>query len=158
MQQFTIWPIGRIQVTEEGTFIQLSPPYAPALEGLEGFSHLQILWWFDGCDQPESREKLTVKQPYTQGPAVLGTFATRSPERPNAIALSTAQVLAVDPAAGRVQLAYIDAQNDSPLLDIKPYTPSLDRAEHPSVPAWCAHWPQSLEESADFDWAAEFNF
>lgn len=50
------------------------------------------------------------------------------------------------------------AYEGSPVLDLKPYTPSLDRVEIPHVPDWCAHWPQSLEESASFDWAKEFRW
>jgi hypothetical protein len=44
------------------------------------------------------------------------------------------------------------------VLDLKPYTPSIDRVESPSVPEWCDHWPKSYEESGGFDWEAEFNF
>ena len=55
-------------------------------------------------------------------------------------------------------LAYIDAENGTPVLDVKPYTPSLDRVERPDVPGWCAHWPKSAEASGDFDWEKVFNF
>lgn len=52
-----------------------------------------------------------------------------------------------------------DVSDDgSPVLDIKPYTPSLDRIEAPGVPQWCSHWPKSLEEAGCFDWEEEFNF
>lgn len=88
----------------------------------------------------------------------MGIFATRSPVRPNPIALSTAEIIGIDYQNGIVQIAYIDANDNTPLLDIKPYTPSLDRVETPGVPAWCSHWPQSLEESASFAWENEFNF
>ena len=88
----------------------------------------------------------------------MGTFAIRSPMRPNPIALTAVQVLNIDFNAGIIQINYIDAENDSPVLDIKPYTPSLDRIENPKVPEWCSHWPKSLEESANFDWQNEFNF
>ena len=57
-----------------------------------------------------------------------------------------------------IGLAYIDANDNTPLLDIKPYTPSMDRIESPTVPDWCSHWPKSLEESSDFPWENEFNF
>ncbi len=43
-------------------------------------------------------------------------------------------------------------------LDLKPYTPSIDRVENPKTPDWCSHWPKSYEESESFDWGAEFNF
>ena len=61
----------------------------------------------------------------------MGIFATRAPLRPNPIALSTAEVLDIDQANGILRLAYIDALDGTPVLDIKPYTPSLDRVETP---------------------------
>lgn len=57
-----------------------------------------------------------------------------------------------------IGLAYIDADHNSPILDIKPYIPSLDRVENPIVPDWYEHWPKSCEESGDFDWESGFNF
>lgn len=88
----------------------------------------------------------------------MGIFATRSPARPNPIALGTAQVIRIDHASGVIQIAYTDAADQTPVLDIKPYTPSLDRVESPAVPDWCSHWPKSLEESGGFDWESVFNF
>ena len=60
--------------------------------------------------------------------------------------------------AGTIGLYYIDAFSGSMVLDLKPYTPSIDRIERPVTPEWCSHWPKSYEESSDFDWASEFNF
>ncbi len=97
-------------------------------------------------------------KPYTKGPDTLGTFATRSPQRPNPIALSCTHVTYIDVDSGIIGLAYIDADDQSPVLDIKPYTPSLDRVEAPAVPAWCKHWPNNVETSGEFDWESEFNF
>lgn len=158
MDGFFVEPIGTVECAGEGFFLQLRAEFAPALEGLEEFGYAQVVWWFDRCDDARSRRVLTAARPYTRGPERLGIFATRSPQRPNPIALSAAQVRGVDRQAGRVQLAWIDAAPGTPLLDLKPYTPSMDRAEAPAVPAWCGHWPNSIEASGDFDWAAEFNF
>lgn len=88
----------------------------------------------------------------------MGIFATRSPIRPNPIALSTVEIIHIDYQKGLIQIAYIDANDTTPVLDIKPYTPSLDRVETPGVPEWCCHWPKSLEQSASFAWEEEFNF
>lgn len=158
MQQFTLSPIGTVRVDENGMRLELLPQYVSALEGLAGYSHINALWWFDGCDNPASRAKTSEKSPYKGGPEVLGTFATRSPERPNPIALSCCEVVHIDKENGTLYLGYIDAEDGSPLLDIKPYTPSLDRVDSPSVPDWCAHWPKSLEESGDFDWDSVFAY
>ncbi|AFQ43951.1 SAM-dependent methyltransferase [Desulfosporosinus meridiei] len=158
MQNFEITPIGKINLNDDGMFIELEPRYIPALQGLDGFSHINVIWWFSDFDNEETRNIFETHQPYKNAPPVMGIFATRSPIRPNPLALTTAQVIGIDYAKGILQIAYIDANNGTPVLDIKPYTPSLDRAEIPSVPQWCSHWPKSLEESEDFNWENEFNF
>ena len=158
MNDYMVHPIGKVRTSEEGTLIELEKEYIPALKSLEGFGHADILWWFDGCDDEENRSVLEAESPYKQGPDTMGIFATRSPQRPNPIALSVAEILYIDHEAGAIYIAYTDARQGSPVLDLKPYTPSLDRVEHPQVPDWCGHWPRSLEESGDFDWENEFNF
>jgi len=155
---FTVKQIGIICADDRGFRLELAPAYKTALMGLGGFSYINILWWFSGCDNRTARCILSEEKPYTKGPDTLGTFATRSPQRPNPIALSCAYVTYIDSENGVIGLAYIDADDQSPVLDIKPYTPSLDRVEQPEVPAWCKHWPINVETSGDFDWEAEFNF
>jgi tRNA (Thr-GGU) A37 N-methylase len=88
---------------------------------------------------------------------MLGTFATRSPMRPNPIALDTLEITYVDHENAVIGLIYIEAFDGSPVLDIKPYTPSLDRVEHPNVPDWCSHWPKCYEQSGEFEWENEMN-
>ena len=88
----------------------------------------------------------------------MGTFATRSPERPNPIACSVCEVKSIDCETGVISLTCFDAFTGTPVLDIKPYHPSEDRGEKAEFPAWCRHWPKSYEESGDFSWEKEFNF
>lgn len=154
----TLCPIGAIRSDAAQTQLVLDRQYADALTGLEGFSHVQILWWFSQNDPQADASPWVEASPYRNGPTRLGTFATRSPMRPNPIALSCAQVLAIDKERATLTLAWLDALGGSPVLDIKPYTPSLDRVEAPAVPAWCAHWPNSIEASGDFDWSTVFTF
>ena len=158
MAKLQVNTIGTIACSEDGMRIVLDKAYAPALTGLDGFSHIQVLWWFSECDNSQDRSKLTEEKPYKQSPDVLGTFATRSPTRPNPIALDCVQTTYIDHENGVIGLAYIEAFDGSPVLDIKPYTPSLDRVENPDVPAWCSHWPKCYEQSGDFDWESEMNF
>lgn len=150
--------IGKISNTESGAFLELEPQYIPALQALDGFSHINVIWWFSGCDDKEARNVLEARQPYKKAPEKMGIFATRSPMRPNPIALTAVEIINIDYQKGIIQIAYIDANDNTPILDIKPYTPSLDRIENPGVPKWCCHWPKSLEQSAYFDWKKEFNF
>lgn len=158
MQHYQVNPIGSIHINEEGMFLKLEPKYIPALQALDGFSHLSIIWWFSELDSEDTRAVLETPQPYKNAPEIMGIFATRSPVRPNPIALTAAQVIHIDYQQGLIHLAYIDANDGSPVLDIKPYTPSLDRVETPGVPEWCRHWPASVEQSGNFDWEHEFNF
>ncbi|MBE5962569.1 MAG: SAM-dependent methyltransferase [Lachnospiraceae bacterium] len=160
MKQFFVEPIGTIDNKgEEGPVtIHLDKQYAPALEGLKDFSHVMILWWFSEFDTSKGRSLLTTDCPYKGGPKQLGIFATRSPMRKNPIAVSVADIISIDVEKGILTLSYLDAFDGTPVLDIKPYTPSLDRVEHPSVPSWCSSWPMSLEDSASFDWSNVFNF
>lgn len=149
--------IGKIVHTDEGCSIVADKPYAAALIGLAGFSHIQILWWFSECDNATDRRNLIEEKPYQTSPAILGTFATRSPKRPNPIALDTVQVTFIDHENATIGLTWLEAFDGSPVLDIKPYTPSLDRVENPLVPNWCRHWPKCYEASGEFDWEREMN-
>lgn len=158
MEQYTLTPIGRARSENGEYWLEIDEPYRQALVGLEGFGHIASLWWFSELDSPEARQTLQYPSPYVGAPEVMGVFATRGPVRPNPIALSVCQVLDIDVDAGRVSIAWTDAAEGSPLLDIKPYTPSADRVESPVVPEWCAYWPMSLESSEGFDWESVFTF
>lgn len=158
MEQFYVKKIGTVRSDDAGMRVELEKEYAPALTGLDGFGHVIVVWWFSMCDYAEARSRLTETSPYKGAPALMGTFAMRTPNRPNPIALSCAEVTYIDRENAVIGLAYIDAENGTPVLDVKPYTPSLDRVESPKVPAWCEHWPKSCETSGDFDWESVFNF
>lgn len=158
MRQFFVNPIGKVRIAEEGMFIELDAKYAQALRGLEKFSHINVIWWLSESDNEQFREVLEASSPYKNGPLSIGIFATRSPVRPNPVALSTAQILYIDGEKARIAVAYIDAHDGSPVIDLKPYTPSWDRVDKPLVPEWCSHWPKSLEASGEFNWENEFNF
>ncbi len=158
MKDMKIFSIGKIVNTETTVCIELNLRYAGGLKGLEDYSHVQVLWWADGCDNESGRSTLKEKKPYKKGPDEMGVFATRSPERPNPIAVSNVEIAYVDTVEGRVGLYYIDAFDGTQVIDLKPYVPSIDRIDNPQTPDWCRHWPKSYEESGDFDWKAEFNF
>lgn len=150
--------IGKIKSDGEVMFIQINKQYIQGLHGLEGFSHIDVIWWCDKCDNNEGRKNLDIQKPYRNAPEKLGVFATRSPQRPNPIALSITEITHIDYNDGRIYITYIDAMNNTSVLDIKPYTPSIDRVEKPAVPNWCNNWPISYEESGNFDWESEFLF
>lgn len=158
MNGFEVQQIGMVRVGDDGTCIELEKKYIPALQALDGFSHINVLWWFSGFDDAASRSVLQTEQPYKNSPETMGIFATRSPVRPNPIALTASEVLSIDHETGVIRLAFIDAEDGTPVLDIKPYTPSFDRVENPAVPSWCSNWPKSTEESGLFNWEEVFLF
>ncbi len=138
MNNFTVKPIGAVHNNDDGTFIEVYEHFIPALQALEGFSNINIFWWFSDFDDEQSRSTLQAEQPYKGAPKVIGVFATRSPLRPNPIALTTVDVIHIDYERGIIQIPFIDANDNTPVIDIKPYTPSFDRVETPGVPACAA--------------------
>ena len=154
---YTLRPIGTVEADDRGFTIQLGERFRGGLVGLAGFSHLNILFWCHYLDEPEYRELVTADRPYKKGPDQVGIFATRSPARPNPIALTAVSVLGIDEKEGSIRVAYIDAEPGTPVLDIKPYLPAVDRVREVTTPSWCAEWPQWYEDSATFDWGAVFH-
>lgn len=155
-KEYHVTPIGRVAAGPQGHALQIAPEYREALEGLEGFGHVLVLWWSHHLDAPEHRSVLTAEQPYRKAPHRIGIFATRSPLRPNPICLSVAPLLEVDRENGLVRVPWLDAGDGTPILDLKPYHPSSDRIRDVQMPAWCRHWPEWYEDSGEFDWEAEF--
>ena len=153
-----IFSIGKIVNKKEQVYIELDPKYSKGLKGLEGYSHIQVIWWANSCDNEEARNKLIINKPYKKGPDEVGVFATHSPERPNPISVSNVDIAYVDINKGIIGLYYIDAFDGTPVIDLKPYVPSVNKIENPKTPNWCSHWPKSYEESGNFDWESEFNF
>ena len=154
--RYELRPIGRVDALKDATVLRIDEAFRPALEGLAGFGHVVVVFWCHLADTGELRDLLTCDRPYTNGPDRLGIFATRSPARPNPIGITAVPMLDLDPAEGTIHVPFIDAEDDTPILDLKPYQPSLDRIRDVHAPEWCAHWPQWSEDSATFDWAAEF--
>ena len=158
MEELNIRQIGVIINDGRKPYIKIEKKYISGLIGLKDFSHINVVWCFNKSQNNIFINNMVLEKPYKNGPEIMGLFATRSPERPNPIALSTVSVKKIDYDKGIIELYWIDAFTETPVLDIKPYEPSCDRVEKPRVPEWCKHWPKSIEESADFDWENEFNF
>jgi len=91
-----------------------------ALRGLEGFSHLWLIWGFSRAEGWTP----TVRPPRLGGNTRLGVFATRSPHRPNPLGLSAVEIEGIEEGIIRVRGA--DLLNGTPIYDIKPYIPYAD--------------------------------
>ena len=121
-------------VPELGGTIVLEPPYRnpDALRGLEGFSHLWLIFQFHRAVRAEWSP--TVRPPRLGGNRRMGVFATRSPFRPNAIGLSCVKLeeVRLDEKLGPVlYVSGADLVDGTPILDIKPYLPYAD--SHPEA-------------------------
>ena len=98
-----------------------------ALRGMEGFSHLWLIWQFSESVRAEWSP--TVRPPRLGGNTRMGVFATRSPFRPNAIGLSCVKILGLrqDAQYGTViDVSGADLMDGTPIYDIKPYAPYAD--------------------------------
>lgn len=115
---FTMRPIGRVQnVKGKPVELQIKKEYLEGLDGLEHCSHVMVLWWFDKNDTPEKRKTLKVHPCGDQRNPLTGVFATRSPRRPNLVAVTTCKVLSVKD--GVVTVDVIDAFDGTPIIDLK---------------------------------------
>ena len=115
--------------------IVFEPEYrnAEALRGLEGFSHIWLLWDFSEAHRDEGWSP-TVRPPRLGGNQRMGVFATRSPFRPNPIGLSCVRIIRFElntPQGPVIHVAGADLMNGTPIYDIKPYLPFTDA--HPEA-------------------------
>jgi tRNA-Thr(GGU) m(6)t(6)A37 methyltransferase TsaA len=98
-----------------------------AVRGLEGFSHLWLIWEFSRAIREDWSP--TVRPPRLGGNTRLGVFATRSPFRPNPVGLSCVRLAGIDTEAANgpvLRVAGADLMDGTPILDIKPYIPYAD--------------------------------
>ncbi len=105
---------------------------ADALRGIEGFSHLWLIWEFS--EMKREKWSATVRPPRLGGNARVGVFATRSPNRPNPIGLSSVRLTGLGREAGLGTVLYVegvDMLDGTPIYDIKPYVPFTD--SHPEA-------------------------
>lgn len=101
--------------------VELKPEYAPGLLNLSPGQPLMLLYWMAGA-----RRDLIVQRPrHVDGPR--GVFALRSPARPNPIALSAVTLTGVDAESGILHIDAIDCFDGTPLVDLKPWLPTVDR-------------------------------
>ena len=110
--------------------LEVFPDFADGLKDIDRLSHIIVLYWGDRAN----RETLQSKTPFSDVP--VGVFSSRSPNRPNPIALCVADLLRV--AGNRLVVRGVDALDGSPLLDIKAYSPTLESipdATRPDAPS-----------------------
>ena len=109
---FIIKPIGIIRKDGDRTWIEIDACYKDALLGLEGFSHIHVMYWFHENDTPELRSTLQVHPRKDPSNPLTGVFATHSPMRPNLIALTLCRVLSIQGMT--IEVEGLDARDGSP--------------------------------------------
>ena len=114
---FQVYPIGKVVRDSGHTYIVLDEKYQLGLEGLEEYSAVTVVYWFDRNDTPEKRSILKVHPQGDQSRPLRGVFATHAPVRPNLIAISRCKIISVKDNV--IEIDEIDAFDDSPVLDLK---------------------------------------
>jgi tRNA-Thr(GGU) m(6)t(6)A37 methyltransferase TsaA len=149
-------PIGRVinevQPGQEVTWeviesqIVIDHEWADALEGLDEFSHVIVIFWLNTPQDKDREVPVKVHPEAREDMPLVGTFATRSPRRPNPIGLTTVELLAREGNVLRVR--GLDAFDGTPVLDIKPYLARGDMKLKTSVPNWLRELWQEHDQSS----------
>ena len=126
------------QPTREGwekvvSDIVLDSNLTEALDNLDEFSHLIVLFWMHQV-APTGRVPTKVHPKGKQELPLVGLFATRSPNRPNPIGKATVRLL--QRQGNTLKVEGLDAIDGTPIIDIKPYLPRYDAATKAKVPPW----------------------
>ena len=127
-------PVGTIRRANDTVWIEVRTPFLPAMDGLEGFSHIHVFFWFDQNDNTEGRSVLAVHPCRDKQNPLTGVFATHSPLRPNLIGMSLCRIRKIH--AERIYLDRIDAFDNTPVIDIKCFIPTRRHLTDLRLPDW----------------------
>lgn len=134
MPPITLHPIGIVQKQGDTVSIEVYPDYSDGMLGLEGFSHIDVLFWCHENDTPTERAVLRVHPRRDPANPLTGVFATRSPKRPNPMGLTRCRIVSLE--GRRIRVDALDARDGSPVLDIKCHIPDPLPPEDVRLPAW----------------------
>lgn len=110
---------------------------------LEGCSHIKVIWWFHKYDEAKYRKCVECEPPYENAPRT-GVFATRSPVRPNPIAMTIAKI--TERSHNRIYVNEIECFEGTPCITVWPYQQENDLIVDAKVPKWLEHWPKWLDD------------
>jgi tRNA-Thr(GGU) m(6)t(6)A37 methyltransferase TsaA len=113
--------------------VVIAPQLVEALDGIEGFSHVLIIFYLHKVDE-DRRSLLKVHPENKEELPLVGVFATRSPIRPNPIGVTVAKLL--ERQENVLKVLGLDAYDGTPVLDIKPYLRRGDLIEEATMPDW----------------------
>jgi len=133
-ESFQIIPVGIVRKTDTAVSIDIFDDFTDALLGLDGFSHIVVLFWFDQNDTSEKRRVLQVHPRKDPRNPLTGVFATHSPQRPNLIGFTVCKIISIH--GGSIEIEDIDALNGSPVIDLKCYIPGSVGEKDVCLPDW----------------------
>ncbi len=133
-ESFQVFPLGVVGKNDKAIWIDIFDAFADALLGLDGFSHIQVLYWFHENDEVDKRKVLQVHPRKDKKNPLSGVFATHSPLRPNLIGLTICKIKSIQD--GRIEIEDIDAFDGTPVIDIKCYIPDSVAKSDVRVPDW----------------------
>ncbi len=131
-QELLLHPVGWIRKKQNNITIEIDPTYSDALLGMDGFSHILVLYWFHENDDPENRNTLQVHPRKNPQNPLTGVFATHAPVRPNLIAVSPCKIESI--RGNTIWIDNIDARDGSPVVDMKWYRPEKKAIENLKLP------------------------
>jgi len=115
------------------SILEVDPRWAAGLDGLEGFSHLVVLFYLDRAPRRRTAGRPRRPEDHPDSPPV-GFFATRNPKRPNPIGIACPRLIRRE--GNRLVVAGIDAWDGTPILDVKGYYPRDELRLDATVPDW----------------------
>jgi tRNA-Thr(GGU) m(6)t(6)A37 methyltransferase TsaA len=121
-------------LAEKTALIEIDADWAEALEGIEEFSHIWVIWWLDQSAAGSELDSLQVRPEGRAEMPLRGIFATRSPRRPNPIAMTPVRL--VERRGPRLTVQGLDAFEGTPILDLKPYLRRGDLIPEAIMPGW----------------------
>jgi len=113
--------------------IEIDSRLTDSLDGLEGFSHIIVIWWMHGVKADGELPAKIHPRGDPERP-LTGRFATRSPQRPNPLGKATVRLL--QRRGNILEVRGLDAIDGTPVIDIKPYLPGYDSPPNAKAPEW----------------------
>jgi len=140
MKEINLKPIGFVKnsikkprfgsFADEISEIVVEEEFTDALNGIEDYSHVIIVFWMD-----KVKEHVITHQPQGNPEVpIVGIFACRCPARPNPIAITTVEL--IEHNGNKIKVKGLDILDGTPVIDIKPYWPIYDEVEGGTIPDW----------------------
>ena len=140
MRKITIKPIGFVKnkivkqrfgnFAKEVSEIILDKKFTKALDGIESYSHIIVVYWMDKIKDFMIKHR---PQGNLEAP-IVGIFACRCSQRPNPVGISTVKLMGCK--GNKIKVKGLDVLNGTPIIDIKPYWPQYDRVVKGKIPKW----------------------